>query len=147
MEAGAVEERRNVSPALVGAGYQVIAMDCRGRGRSAWDDVPITFELMTDDALGLLDHLGIDTFQLAGWSDSGVIGLELAINHAERLQRAVLYAAHYSVDGFYDEPILIDQVPLVREPGRRLPAAVARAGALRRDPECARDHVVGFDGR
>src|SRR5215213_7217927 len=39
-----VEQFDYLAPVLVAAGYQVVAMDCRGRGRSAWGDLPITFE-------------------------------------------------------------------------------------------------------
>ena len=108
---GNTEEWDNVSPALVDAGYQVVLMDCRGRGRSTWGDAPITYEQMASDALGLLDHLGIDTTHLVGWSDRGIIGLELAINHPARLDRAVIYGANFTPDGAYAEPQPSDQLP------------------------------------
>src|SRR5918997_2879617 len=38
---GSVEDFDYLAPVLVGAGYRVVAMDCRGRGRSAWGDLPI----------------------------------------------------------------------------------------------------------
>ncbi|HEU0116429.1 MAG TPA: alpha/beta fold hydrolase, partial [Thermomicrobiales bacterium] len=69
--------------------YQVIAMDSRGHGRSSFDDKPISYELMASDVLGLLDHLNIDKTDLVGWSDGGIIGLELAIHHPERLNKVV----------------------------------------------------------
>src|SRR4051794_14276314 len=68
---GNTEDFRNVAPVLVGAGYRVVAMDCRGRGRSAWGDLPITYEQMAADAVGLLDVLGIEKTDVVGWSDGG----------------------------------------------------------------------------
>ena len=42
---------------------------------------------MAYDVLGLMDHLGIDKASIVGWSDGGIIGLELAIHHPERLNK------------------------------------------------------------
>src|SRR4051812_25889241 len=39
----------NLAPVLVAAGYRVLAMDSRGHGRSAWGDLPITYEQMAAD--------------------------------------------------------------------------------------------------
>jgi pimeloyl-ACP methyl ester carboxylesterase len=83
----------------VDAGYRVIVMDNRGRGRSTWGDGTITYEIMTAEALGVLDHLGIDKTDLVGWSDGAIIGLELAVNHPERLNRSVIYGANFTPDG------------------------------------------------
>jgi len=89
-------------PALVAAGYHVIAMDNRGHGRSTWDGSPLSYELMASDVLGLLDYLGIKQTALVGWSDGGIIGLELAIHHPERLTKVVAYGANFTVDGTHD---------------------------------------------
>jgi pimeloyl-ACP methyl ester carboxylesterase len=107
---GNTEEFDGLLPALLAAGYRTIAMDCRGRGRSTWDDTPITYELMTADALGLLDLLDIDKTDFVGWSDGAILGLELAAEHPERLHRAVIYGANFTPDGFH-EPTPSDQLP------------------------------------
>ena len=106
---GSVEDFANLAPVLVGAGYRVVAMDCRGRGRSAWGDLPITYEQMAADALGLLDHLGIAKTDVVGWSDGAIIGLNLAIHHPERLDRVVAYATNYTPEG--DQFVESDQMP------------------------------------
>ncbi|HEU5431205.1 MAG TPA: alpha/beta fold hydrolase [Thermomicrobiales bacterium] len=79
--------------------YQVIVMDSRGHGRSSFDDKPISSELMASDVLGLLDHLGIQTSDLVGWSDGGIIGLDLAIHHPDRLNKVVAYGANFDPTG------------------------------------------------
>ena len=96
---GNIEEFVNLAPVLVAAGYRVVAMDCRGRGRSAWGDLPITYEQMAADALGLLDHLGIAKTDVVGWSDGAIIALNLAIHHPERLDRVVAYGANFTPEG------------------------------------------------
>ena len=79
--------------------YQLIVVDSRGHGRSTFDDQPITYDLMSSDVLALADQLGIDKFAIVGWSDGGIIGLDIAINHPERLTKVVAYGANSDVSG------------------------------------------------
>ncbi|HEX2172545.1 MAG TPA: alpha/beta hydrolase, partial [Dehalococcoidia bacterium] len=89
----------NVIPALTDAGYQAIVMDSRGHGRSSFDEAPISYEVMASDVLGLMDHLGIDKADLVGWSDGGIIGLEIALTDPERLNKVVAYGANFDPTG------------------------------------------------
>jgi pimeloyl-ACP methyl ester carboxylesterase len=102
----------NVVPALAVAGYRAVAFDARGRGRSTWGDLPITFDQMTADAVGMLDHLGIRQAHVVGWSQGGEVALSLAIHHPERLGRVVAYGATFAPEGHYpDAPHPSDQLP------------------------------------
>jgi pimeloyl-ACP methyl ester carboxylesterase len=88
----------NIIPALAEQ-YQVIVMDSRGHGRSSFDETPISYEVMANDVLGLMDHLGLDKASIVGWSDGGIIGLEIAIHNPERLNRVVAYGANFDPTG------------------------------------------------
>jgi pimeloyl-ACP methyl ester carboxylesterase len=79
--------------------YKVIVADSRGHGRSTRSEKPFGYQLMADDYLALLDHLGIDQAALVGWSDGGIIGLDIAIRHPERLSRLFAFAANYTPEG------------------------------------------------
>ncbi len=85
-------------PALA-ADHKVIVADSRGHGRSTRSAQPFGYELMADDYLALLDHLGIDQVALVGWSDGGIIGLDIAIHHPERLSALYAFAANYVPEG------------------------------------------------
>jgi pimeloyl-ACP methyl ester carboxylesterase len=52
--------------------------------------------------LQLLDHLQIDRVDVVGWSDGGIIGLDLAIHHPERIRRLVAISANYDVNGLLE---------------------------------------------
>jgi pimeloyl-ACP methyl ester carboxylesterase len=79
--------------------HEVIVADSRGHGRSTRSDKPFGYALMADDYLALLDHLGVDQTALVGWSDGGIIGLDIAIRHPERLSRLFAFAANYTPEG------------------------------------------------
>jgi pimeloyl-ACP methyl ester carboxylesterase len=54
---------------------------------------------MAQDVLGLMDHLEIDSASIVGWSDGGIIGLEIALTHPDRLNKVVAYGANYDPSG------------------------------------------------
>lgn len=84
---------------LFAESYQVIAVDSRGHGRSTVTDTPIGYALMASDVLALMDSLEIEAAHLVGWSDGGIIGLDIAINHPDRLLKLVAYGANYVPSG------------------------------------------------
>jgi pimeloyl-ACP methyl ester carboxylesterase len=81
------------------ADHTVIVADSRGHGRSSRTEEPYGYHLMASDYLALLDHLGIDKVDLVGWSDGGIIGLDIALSNPERLNRLFAHAANVTVDG------------------------------------------------
>lgn len=88
--------------------YRVIAPDSRAHGRTTDSDKPLSYALMADDMLELLDLLEVNKVHVVGWSDGGNIGLDLAINHPERVGKLVVIGANFSPDGLNDE--LVDWV-------------------------------------
>lgn len=103
-------------PALIAHQCAVIAMDSRGQGRSTRSTVPITYEQMSDDVLGLLDRLHVSKVSLVGWSDGGIIGIDLALRHPERLKRLFAFGANVDPGGLVDNA---DAGPMARILGAR----------------------------
>jgi pimeloyl-ACP methyl ester carboxylesterase len=89
-------------PRLIGHRYRVIAMDSRGHGRSTRSDAPLTYHLMADDVIGLLDRLKIPRVALVGWSDGGIIGIDLALNHPDRLAGLFAFGTNADPSGLND---------------------------------------------
>jgi pimeloyl-ACP methyl ester carboxylesterase len=85
--------------------YQVIAPDCRGRGRTLDSHQPITYDLMADDMIKLLDHLDIDSCYIIGYSDGGNIGLIMSNRNPERVTKLVAIGANFMPDGLTQEMI------------------------------------------
>ncbi|MCR6634253.1 alpha/beta hydrolase [Devosia sp.] len=78
---------------------RVIVADTRGHGKSSADDQPFSYQLFADDFIALLDKLEIEKTAVVGWSDGGIIGIDLALRHPERLTKVVAYAANVTTDG------------------------------------------------
>lgn len=79
--------------------HLVIVADSRGHGRSTRTEEPFGYDLMASDYLALLDALKIDKVDLVGWSDGGIIGLDIAMTHPERLDHLFAQAANVTTDG------------------------------------------------
>ena len=82
--------------------YRVIVMDSRGHGRSSRDDKPYGYDLMASDVLALMDFLKIPKAAIVGWSDGAIIGLDIALNHPERLTKLFAFAANSDPSGVSD---------------------------------------------
>lgn len=79
--------------------HLVIVADSRGHGRSTRTEEPYGYDLMSSDYLALLDYLKVDKVDLVGWSDGGIIGLDIAMSHPERLDHLFAHAANITTDG------------------------------------------------
>lgn len=70
--------------------FYVIAFDNRGAGLSSTPAPGYTMADMADDAATLLNLLGIDSAPVFGFSMGGMIALNLALRHPQRVSRLVL---------------------------------------------------------
>jgi len=70
----------------------VVALDCRGHGRSGKPHHPEAYggTKMPDDVMRLMDHLGIAEADLAGYSMGGFISASLLVRHPERFRSVIL---------------------------------------------------------
>jgi 3-oxoadipate enol-lactonase len=75
---------------LVEAGYRVIVPDHAGHGASSKLTAPFSVADLADDIEALLAHLDIGSVDLIGLSLGGMIALELALRHPERIGRLVV---------------------------------------------------------
>ena len=88
--------------ALTHAGRRVVAFDNRGHGASEKLYAPAAYAtpIMAGDALALLDHCGIGTADVMGYSMGARIAAYLALAHKERVRRLILGGlGHHLVDG------------------------------------------------
>lgn len=74
---------------LAEAGWRVVTYDERGWGQTEYTE-PFTYWDLADDALALLDHLGIDSAVLGGMSQGGFLTVRAALTAPERVRAMVI---------------------------------------------------------
>ena len=79
--------------------YKVIAVDLQAHGRTSDRNAPESFEQDADDVAALLKQLGIDKAYFFGFSNGGSTALQIAIRHAEIVDKIVAASAAYRRDG------------------------------------------------
>src|SRR5229473_4359560 len=82
--------------------HTVIVMDSRGHGRSTRDARPYGYDLMADDVVALMDMLKVPKADIVGWSDGGILGLDLAMRHPDRVGKIFAFAANTLTSGVVD---------------------------------------------
>jgi pimeloyl-ACP methyl ester carboxylesterase len=80
--------------------HRVVVFDCRGQGRSTNEAAAISYEQMADDAIAVLDRLGIKHSAVVGWSDGANIGFYLALKHPERVSALIAFAGNATPAGY-----------------------------------------------
>ena len=82
----------DLAPRIAALGRRVLAVDVRGRGRSARDPQPLNYHPGTYamDVVALLEATGIDRAVFVGTSMGGIIAMVLASIRPEAIAGAVL---------------------------------------------------------
>ena len=70
--------------------FRALTYDHPGHGASALPEEPCTVEAFARELLGLLDDLALERVSLCGTSLGGMVGMALALEAPERVQRLVL---------------------------------------------------------
>ena len=86
--------------------YRVVAYDTRGHGASGVPKGPYSLDDLANDALELMDALGLDGVHFVGLSMGGMIGMTLALKAPERVRSLLLCdTAAEMPAGIWDERI------------------------------------------
>src|SRR5437016_1002508 len=103
--------------------HQVIALDCRGHGKSGKPHDPAQYGMeMTRDVVRLLDHLGIKRAHIAGYSMGGSIAIKLLSEHPERFLTAIIGGSQ----GFRNaEDFDSEETPLIKSLRSGMPLSEA----------------------
>jgi pimeloyl-ACP methyl ester carboxylesterase len=86
---------RHQIPALAGAGFRVVALDLRGYNESAKPRGVRHYrmELLVEDVVGLIHHVGAPRAIVVGHDWGGVIAWRLASDHPQRVDRLIVLNA------------------------------------------------------
>jgi len=87
-----------IMPALAKK-HRVIAPEMQAHGHTADIDRPLSFEHMADDTEALLAQLGVRDADVLGFSNGGMVAMQLAIRHPERVRRLIICSSFYAHEG------------------------------------------------
>ena len=136
---------------LVARGHHVVRFDNRDIGESTWidtpgldvgavvmsvlggdaSDVPYLLSDMAADAIGLLDHLGIDGAHVVGASMGGMIAQTMAIEHPTRVRTLTSIMSTTGEAGVGEPSPELATVLLAPRPTDRAGAIEAGIGVMR----------------
>jgi len=114
--------------ALNDAGFQLIAMDCRGHGDSdkPHDSSLYNYERMSGDAIAVLNAAGVEAASVVGYSMGGHIGIALLMRHPQMIRKLALAGVgerylHGQFDARFRiaEAILEDDIGRIADPVAR----------------------------
>ncbi len=75
-------------------GRRLVTFDRRGVGASEREVDDLSLEAHVADVVAVVDHLKLERFDLAGWSDGAPVSVAYAAQHPERVARLVLWAPY-----------------------------------------------------
>ena len=82
--------------------YMVIAVELQAHGHTSDRNTPESFEQDADDVATLLKQIKISKAHIFGFSNGGSTALQIAIRHAELVDKIVVVAGAYKREGFIE---------------------------------------------
>ena len=125
------------------ARHRVLALDCRGHGRSERPAAASAYGAeMVEDVARLLDHAGVGSAHVVGFSMGGRIAFKLAVTHPERVRSVVLLGIG-SLDPSDDHGV-VDRLALALERERTMRPLVDHIWPSDR-PRPTAEELAGID--
>src|SRR6187549_2792226 len=103
---------------------KVIAIEMQGHGHSPFSERELSITTLASDVEAVMDHLKIDSADVAGFSMGGSIAYQFAVQSPKRLRKLVIISSTYKTSGwlpivngaFKDfKPEFFDNTPLKTE--------------------------------
>lgn len=101
--------------------HKVIAIEMQGHGHSPYTDRKMDIVTFANDVAQVMDHLKIDSADVAGYSMGGSVAYQFAVNFPKRLRKLVIISSTYKSTGWLSavngafkdfKPEFFDNTPL-----------------------------------
>ena len=79
---------------------KVIAIELQGHGHTPYSDRKLDFATLASDVEGVMDHLKVDSADVAGYSMGGSVAYKLAIQSPKRVRKLVIISSTYKSSGW-----------------------------------------------
>lgn len=78
--------------------YKIIGIDTRGHGKSTLGSDTLTYEQIEQDVEAVLEHLGIQTLSIIGFSDGGIVAYRLAGSRKRTIEHVITIGSDWSTE-------------------------------------------------
>ncbi len=82
---------------------KVIAIELQGHGHTPFSDRKLDFAALASDVEGVMNHLKIDSADVAGYSMGGSVAYQLIIQSPKRVKKLVIISSTYKSSGWLPE--------------------------------------------
>ena len=82
---------------------KVIAVELQGHGHTPFSDRKLDFVTLASDVEGVMNHLKVDSADVAGFSMGGSVAYQFAIQFPKRLRKLVIISSTYKSSGWMPE--------------------------------------------
>jgi len=82
---------------------KVIAIELQGHGHTPFSDRKLDFATLASDVEGVMNHLKVDSADVAGFSMGGSVAYQFAIQFPKRLRKLVIISSTYKSSGWMSE--------------------------------------------
>ena len=79
---------------------KVIAIELQGHGHTPFSDRKLDFATLASDVEGVMNHLKVDSADVAGYSMGGSVAYQLAIQSPKRVRKLVIISSTYKSSGW-----------------------------------------------
>src|SRR6187455_1934178 len=79
---------------------KVIAIEMQGHGHSPFSDRELSITALASDVEKVMDHLKIDSADVAGYSMGGSVAYQFAVQSPKRLRKLVIISSTYKTNGW-----------------------------------------------
>jgi len=90
-------ENLNSIASYLSEDFRIIGIDSRGHGKSTLGDMKLTYAQMQLDTEAVLKHLKIDTVNIFGMSDGGIIAYRIAASNIIKVEKLITIGASWRV--------------------------------------------------
>jgi pimeloyl-ACP methyl ester carboxylesterase len=102
----------------LGTGYSIVSLDLRGRGLSDHPAFSYGMEEHAADVLALIESLGVERVHICGHSFGAFLGVYLAAEHPEKVEKLIMLDAGVQMNSKAGEMLLprvmmLEQVSLI----------------------------------
>jgi pimeloyl-ACP methyl ester carboxylesterase len=105
---GAMTWEKQIAP--LSERYRVLVPEQQGHSRTPDLAEPLTYQSMTNDTVEFIEKVAGRRAHVVGHSDGGILGIFIALQRPDLLDRAVLIGANFHKDGLF-WPALADADP------------------------------------